>query len=179
MKSLCIFALFSICFAVITPQLPAQRTQSQDALTAAERNKIEDAGIDADGRIELYADFVGEHADRIKRLAVRTAPGMARAMDHELENFSSVVDETSANLDQYGGRMADIRKSLKKIDKELPRWQEIVKSLPGNSDYQISRDDATGALSDLANQIRELTQKQDAYFKEHKDAKGQQWAEPQ
>ncbi len=177
MKPLRLSALFLLCAGMATVSVRAQQGR-QDVLTQAQQQKIAEAGIDADLRIGLYTKYVGEHADRIRRLAGRTESGMGRAMDRELGDFSSLVDELSSNLDEYGGRMADIRKALGKLDKEIPRWQEMMKSLPNNSAYQISRDDATGALSDLADQTRQLTHQEDAYFKEHKDAKGQQWEEP-
>lgn len=177
MKSLRLFALSLLCLGMAGPWLWAQR--GKDVLTADEQNKIAEAGIDADARIGLYTTYAGEHADRIRRLSGRTERGMGPAMDHELGNFASIIDELSSNLDEYGDRMADIRESLKKLDKAIPQWQELLKGLPQNAAYQISRADAVGSLSDLADQTKQLTQKQEAYFKEHKDAKGQQWAEPQ
>lgn len=178
MKPLLIFTLSLLCLGVAAPSFRAQSVEDQTVLTQAEQNQVADAGIDADVRIGLYAKFAGDRADRIKRLAERTERNMPRAMDKELENFTSVVDELSSNLDQYGGRMADIRKSLKKLDSAIPKWQELVKSLPANTTYKVSRDDASDSLSDLADQTMQLTQQEEAYFKEHKNAKGQQWEEP-
>ncbi len=177
MKPLCILAFLLLCLGM-TPRM-AGAQGGQDVLTAAQESKIAEAGIDADARIGLYTKYAGEHADRIRRLSQRSEAGMGRAMDRELGSFASLVDELASNLDEYGGRMADMRKSLEKLDKEIPHWQELMKSLPNNSAYQISRDDASGSLSDLADQTKQLTQKEDAYFRQHKDAKGQQYEEPQ
>ena len=178
MKTVSILALSLLCLGIAVPGLRAQRDQQQDVLTEAEQNKIEEAGIDADARIGLYAKYVGERADRVRRLGGRSESGMGRAMDRELENLASLVDELSSNLDEYGGRMADIRHSLQTLDKAIPHWQEVVKNLPKNDVYQISLDDATAALKDLGDQTRQLTAKEDGFFKAHKDAKGQQYEEP-
>jgi hypothetical protein len=155
----------------------AQRNQGE-ILTQAQQDKIAEAGIFPDERIALYTKFVNEHAETIKNLSKRTEAARGHRLDQELEDFASLVDELSSNLDEYGGRMADIRKSLKGLNEDVPRWQELVKGLPNDSAIQISRDDATGALSDLAADVKQLTVKQEAYFKEHKDAKGQQREEP-
>ena len=156
----------------------AQRSQSE-VLTQAQQDKIAEAGVYPDDRIALYTKFVNEHAETIKNLSKRTESARGHRLDQELEDFASLVDELSSNLDEYGGRMADIRKSLKALNEAVPHWQGLIKGLPNDSAIQISRDDATGALSDLAADVKQFTAKQEAYFKEHKDAKGQQREEPQ
>lgn len=167
----CLFSL------VLVVPLRAQRNQV-DPLTPAQQDKIAEAGIDPDVRIHLYTKFLDDDADVIRRLVNRTERDRDFAMDRQLQKFSALLDELSSNLDEYGGRKADLRKSLKSLDEAVPRWQELIKGLPNRYAFQISRANAMDSLSDLADQTKELTADQRAYFKEHKKAKGQQRAEP-
>jgi hypothetical protein len=150
-----------------------------DPLTPDQQSKIAEAGIDPDARIGLYTKFLKDDADVIERLVHRTERGRDRMMDEYLQRFSALIEELSSNLDEYGDRKADLRKSLKTLDESVPRWQQLVKSLPAGEAYQVSRADATDSLSDLADQTRQLTADQQTYFKEHKKAKGQEREEPE
>lgn len=171
-------ALLVFCCWPLAPALHAQRNQP-DPLTDAQQQAIAEAGIDPAGRIELYVKYLNERADNIKSLIPRHESGRGRRMDSELQAFSSLIDELASNLDEYGGRMADLRKALKPLNESIARWQTLLHSLPSDPMYQISRDDAADALSDLATQAKQLTATQLQYFKEHKDAKGQQREEPE
>jgi hypothetical protein len=71
-----------------------------------------------------------------------------------------------------------LRKSLKALNEAIPGWQTTLHNLPTESGFDFSRKDAMGATNDLAEQVKKLITTEDAYFKEHKDLKGQQYAEP-
>ncbi len=158
--------------------LRAQRDQ-RDPLTEAQQEQIAEAGIDPNARIALYAKFTNEHAQTIEGLGKRHEAGRGRRIDGELQDFAALVDELASNLDEYGDRKADMRKALKGLDEDVPRWQAIVHGLPNDFAYETSRNDAGDALNDLADQTKKLTADQEAYFKEHKNAKGQDREEPQ
>lgn len=168
----CLFSL------VLAGPLWAQRNQV-DPLSPSQQDKIAEAGIDPDIRISLYTKFLNEDADIIRRLVNRREQGRGRAMDNQLQKFSALTDELASNLDEYGSRKADLRKSLKSLDESVPRWQELLKSLPNDNAFQISRNSALDSVKDLADQTKELTADQESYFKEHKKAKGQQRSEPE
>ena len=53
-------------------------------------------------------------------------------MENDLEDFANLMDELGNNLDTYGGRRADLRKSLKKLNEAIPRWQQTLHALPNN-----------------------------------------------
>lgn len=167
--------LGSLSFA---PALLAQRDQPEP-LTPAQQQAIAEAGIDPAARIGLYTKYLDERADTIKHLIPRPEAARGRRIDRELQYFSALIDELSSNLDEYGGRNADLRKGLKPLNESLPHWQDLLRDLPKDPTYEITRKDASDALSDLANEAKQLTQNQDEYFKEHKDAKGQDRAEPE
>lgn len=166
--------LVSACFA---PALFAQENQP-DPLTDAQQQAIAEAGIDPPGRIELYVKYLNDRAETIKRLIPRSEAARGRLIDSELQSFSSLVDELASNLDEYGGRKADLRKALKPLNESIARWQALLHTLPNDMTYQISRDDATDAVNDLASQAKKLTADQLKYFQEHKDQAGQQQAVP-
>lgn len=158
--------------------LLAQRDQPE-ILTDAQQQAIAEAGIDPAARIDLYTKYINERADTIKRLTPRSEAARDRRIDSELQAFAALVDELASNLDEYGGRKADLRKALKPLNDSIARWQSILHDLPNDPVFEISRNDASDATSDLAAQARQLTADQEQYFKEHKDAKGQEREEPQ
>lgn len=179
MRSLRFFAVVFICLLFAAPTR-GQREDQRQTLTEAQQEQIAEAGIDADGRIGLYTKFLDDRADTIKGL-IKRAHSAARGsvVDKDLENFAALMDELGSNLDEYGDRKADIRKSLKKLSDAIPRWQGVLHELPSEPAFSISLTDAVDASNDLDSQTKQLMTSLDAYFKDHKDAKGQQWAEPQ
>ena len=159
--------------------LPAQR-ERRDVLTPAQVEQIREAGIDPDGRIKLYIKFVDEHADSIQSLIKRGhSAARAHRLDQELQNFSALLDELGSNLDEYGDRKADLRKSLKSLNESSQRWMNVLHSLPSEPGFDLSLKDATDAEQDIADQAKQMLTEQTAYFAEHKDQRGQDRAEPQ
>lgn len=156
----------------------AQKEKRQ-TLTSAEIEKIRDAGIDPNLRISLYTDFLDERADALKRLAGRRA-SRARAahMDDQLQDFTALMDELGSNVDQYGDRKADMRPALKKLNEKTPKWLEMLRGLPTEPAFDEARKEAIESTQDLAQDASQLQTEQLAYFKEHKDQKGQERAEP-
>ena len=167
-------ALIIIPLAIL---LPAQKDQ-REPLTEAQQDQIAEAGIDPDARIGLYTKFANEHAQVIESVGKRTEKGRGRRLDSELQGFAALIDELASNLDEFGGRKADIRKALKGLNDDVPKWQAILKGLPIDPISEIAQNDAAEALGDLASDLKQLTADQDAYFKEHKDASGQDREEP-
>jgi len=54
----------------------------------------------------------------------------------------------------------------------------VLKDLPSEPAFEISRRDAIESSSDLADQTKKITADQTAYFNLHKDEKGQDRYEP-
>ena len=171
-----LLAFLLVCVSVATP-LHSQKNRPEP-LTEAQQEKIAEAGIFPDGRVELYTKFLNEHADVIQGLIKRGEAGRDQRMDGELEDFSDLMDELGSNLDIYADRKADIRKSLVPLLESIHRWQQMLDSVPNRPAIQISRDEAIGAVKDLGDQTTELIASQKKYFEEHKDEAGQDRAEP-
>ena len=168
-----------VCLLLASQALVAQKNQRQ-TLTPAQVEEIREAGIDPDGRIGLYVKYLNEHVDTIRDLSkAGLSPSRVRKIDDELQTVAALTDELGSNLDQYSSRKADIRKALKKVNEDLPKWQAAVKALPANSVIEVSRADALESCQDLTKDAAEMLAEQTEYFKEHKDQRGQERAEPQ
>jgi DNA gyrase/topoisomerase IV subunit A len=166
----------SIVFAVT---LPAQKS-ARATLTPEQVEEIREAGIAPDARISLYVKYLNEHVDAIRNLAKEgLAPSRVHRIDDELQTVAALTDELGSNLDQYSERKADIRKALKKVNEDLPKWQTTVKALPANPVFEVSRADALESCQDLTKDAADMLAEQTEYFKEHKDQRGQERAEPQ
>ena len=174
-RTLLSIALFS-SFAAATAM--AQKEHRQP-LTEVQIDKIREAGIEPDARIKLYAQFVGEHVNTIKGLTPRIRSGArSKRMDDELQDLTALMDELGSNLDQYGERKADLRKSLKSLSEQSKQWLEVLNSIPAETAFDLSRKEAVDSGKDLADQIGEMLKEQTTYFDQHKDEAGQDRAEP-
>lgn len=170
---------FGVGLIFLSAPLLAQRNARQ-TLTPAQVEAIREAGINPNERIGLYVKYLNEHVDTIRQLAKEgLAPSRARKVDDELQTVAALTDELGSNLDQFGSRKADIRKALKKLNEDLPKWQEALQALPKNPAFSVSRDDALESCQDLTKDAAEMLADQKTYFKEHKDQRGQERAEPQ
>ena len=168
---------FLLCILLAAP-LFAQKNK-RDPLTEAEKDQIAEAGVAPVERLNLYVKIISEHADTIQGL-IKRAHSAARAhrIDDELQDFAALLDELSSNLDLYGDRKADIRKSMKPMNEAIARWQSILNALPSEPGFEVSRQDSIDAITDLVAQAKQIASDQDAYFKAHPDEKDQDRAEP-
>jgi hypothetical protein len=99
-------------------------------------------------------------------------------MDDELQDLVALMDELGSNLDQYGERKADLRKSLKSLSEHSTQWLETLKAVPSEPGFDLSRKEAVESGRDLADQAGQMLKEQTEYFDLHKDEKGQERAEP-
>lgn len=150
-----------------------------EPLTEAQIEQIREAGIDPNGRVDLYTKFIKEDAETIRSLTGRKVSlGRTKRLDEELQNLTALMDEFGSNLDTYSDRHADIRKSLKALTEETDRWHGILTALPGEIGFDLSRKEAIESEEDLADQAKRLLSEQTEYFDLHKDERGQDRAEP-
>ncbi len=173
--------LAAILFALIVcaPLTLAAQKQKREPLTDAQQEQIAEAGIDPVARVSLYVRFLNEHSDAIAGL-IKRAHSAARShrIDNELQDFSALMDELGDNLDVYSERKADIRKSLKGLNEASRVGKESCTTCPANPVFELSLKDALDSASDLADQAKQITADQEAYFKAHPDEKGQDRYEP-
>lgn len=163
--------------AIMIP-LHAQK-EKRDPLTGPEIEKIREAGDDPPERVKIYMEILAEHIDAVKEYGAKGhSPSRAKRLDDELQSVAAVADEFSSNLDVFDERKADIRKALGKLNEEIPKWQETLKSLKSERSYELSQTDAIASVKDLADQAAEMQKDQTKYFDEHPDQKGQERFEP-
>jgi len=162
-----------------TAAFAAAQKEKRQPLTDVQIEKIREAGIEPDARIKLYAQFAGEHVETIKGLTPRIrSAARAKRMDDELQDLSALMDELGSNLDQYGERKADLRKSLKWLSEQSKQWLETLNAIPPEPAFDLSRKEAVDSGKDLADQVTQMLKDQTSYFDLHKDEAGQDRAEP-
>jgi len=167
MRTLCVSTL--ILFLVFPLAIQGQK---REPLTQAQADQIADAGGSPPDRIKLYVKFLDERAEVIRGLTNRAASAArSRRLDDELQTFTALMDELASNLDEYGGRKADLRPALKPLN--------ILRALAGDSGFAISRKEAIESGEDLDDQAKRLLEEQTTYFNAHKDQTGQERTEPQ
>ncbi|MGO9323031.1 MAG: hypothetical protein ACLP07_00595 [Terracidiphilus sp.] len=163
---------------LISAPLTAQKDKPEP-LTETQQDQIAEAGIIPVVRVGLYVKFIDDRSDTIKGLTTRAhTEARGRRLNGELQNFSALMDELGDNLDVYSERKADIRKALKPLTEGVARWQQTLHGLPSEPGFELSLKDALDSVSDLSDQVRQITADQEAYFKAHPDEKGQDRYEP-
>jgi hypothetical protein len=175
-SKLCFFAVFYAAMSV--PLLPAQHLPAAK-LSATEVEEIRENGVFPDLRIKSYTKFVEERALRIKSLTGRPKSAQrVLQLDSSLQDLTALMDELGSNLDQYSDRHSDLRKSLKVLTEATPRWASILRSLPGESGFDVARKEAIESSEELADQASRLLKEQTEYFATHKQEKGQERNDP-
>jgi hypothetical protein len=169
----------SVCVLPLLVMLAEAQKEQRQPLTEPQVEQLREAGIDPDERVKLYTKFLQEHVDSIKGLVPRVHSGArAKRMDDELQDLTTLMDELGSNLDQYGERKADLRKSLKSLNESTPHWLDVLRDLPSEPGFDLSRKEAIDSGKDLADQVAQLLKEQTDYFALHKDEKGQERVEP-
>lgn len=169
-----------LLFCLGLPCVASAQKEQRQPLTDTQVEKIREAGIYPNERIKLYTQFLDEHAESIKGLTNRSkTDSRSKRLDDELLDFTALVDEMGSNLDQYTEREADLRPALKTLNELTPKWRTILNALPGQAAFNEARKEAIEAEEDLADQGKRLLTEQETYFAAHKEAKGQERAEPQ
>jgi hypothetical protein len=177
MRSLrCVVSLLlPMLFAV---SLLAQKDKPEP-LTETEIEQIREAGVAPNERVKLYTKFLNEHADTIKSLTGRIqSRARSKRLDDELQQITALMDEFGSNLDVYSDRHADIRLSLKPLPEAVDHWLGILRALPGEPAFDLTRKEAIESGEDLADQVKRQLTEQTEYFKLHKDEQNQDRAEP-
>ena len=181
MRSARLIFPFLIALVFVPALAPALRAQKDkpEPLTEAQIEQIREAGIDPNERVRLYAKFLSEHAETIKSLTGRVKSiGRGKRLDDELQDMTALMDEFGSNLDVFSDRHADIRKGLKPLPETTDHWLSILRALPGEPSFDLSRKEAIESGDDLAGQAKRLLSEQTDYFNIHKDERNQDRAEP-
>jgi hypothetical protein len=157
---------------VMALAIPLHAQQRDSALTEAEIEQVRDARYYPSDCILLFVKFLDLRVQEIQDLYAKPRrPGREQDTHDLLVQFTSVADELSDNLDDYGPRHADLRKALPKIVDAAARWSSALKSPPDDPTYDVARKIALESVRDLRESATELSADQTAWFKLHPAAK--------
>jgi hypothetical protein len=169
---------FALLVFTLAPSLHAQRTDT--ALSEGEIEQLREAAYVPNDRVLVFIKLLDTRNKTIQDLfAHPRKPGREQDTHDLMEEFTAIADELNDNLDDYGPRHRDIRKSLPKLLDATERWSSNLKSPPDNETYNVSRRLALEAVRDLHEQAAQLIEEQKAWFLAHPPPKDDKTAPPQ
>jgi hypothetical protein len=162
-------ALALVLLALAAP-LHAQPRDS--ALTQAEIDQVREYRYYPADCVLLFVKFLDLRTQELHDLYVPARrPGREQDTHDLIQQFTSIADELSDNLDDYGPRHIDLRKALPKILTGIDRWTADINALPEDDAYTVARRLALESLRDLREDTTQLAADQAAWFKIHPPGK--------
>ncbi len=153
-------------FLLGTDAAVAQRHST--AISEAEEEKVRDAAPFPAQRVAVYQEIIETRVRRIQAILVdKRAQGRREDIQENLDEIAGLVDEFEENLDEYDKAHRDLRKSLPKLIDAIPRWESVLKQLPVDDRYDLTRKLALEAIADVKQDVTEMLPAQTAYFKAH------------
>jgi hypothetical protein len=150
----------------LAPPIHAQRTDT--ALSESEIEQLREAAYIPNDRVLIFIKLLDTRNKTIQDLfAHPRKPGREQDTHDLMEEFTTIADELNDNLDDYGPRHRDIRKSLPKLLEATERWSSNLKAPPDNEAYNVSRRLALEAVRDLREQTTQLMEEQKTWFVAH------------
>jgi len=167
MRRLCSgLALSLFALVLFVPNARAQRGEAP--LTEGEIEQLRDSAYIANDRVMVFIKLIDVRIKSLQDMYARPRrPGREEDTHDLFEQFNSLADELSDNLDDYGPRHRDIRKALPKLVEATERWATAIKSPPDNDAYNVSRRIALESIRDLRDQAHEMTEEQKTWFAAH------------
>jgi len=158
--------------ALILVASPLRAQIRQSDLSDGEVEQIRDARYIPNDCILLFVKFLDLRTKEIQDLYAKPRrPGREQDTHDLIVQFTSIADELSDNVDDYGPRHIDIRKALPKVVEATERWATALKSPPSDEAYDVARKLALESIRDLRESATELSAQQIAGFKAHPPAK--------
>jgi hypothetical protein len=166
-----------LVLCLILALAPSLRAQArEDALSQAEIEKLRDTNRLPDERVLVFVKFLDERTETIRNLISKPRrPGREEDIHDALEQFISIADSLGDNLNEYGTRHRDVRKSLPKLLRAIDRWTSIIKSPADDEAYNVSRKLSLETIRDLREDTEHMIEDQRVWFAAHppqKDAEG-------
>ena len=152
--------------------LPIHAQIQTSALSDAEVEQVRDARYVPADCVLVFAKFLDDRAQKVHDLYTGARrPGRETDTRELMEQFTSIIDELSDNLDDYGPRHADLRRALPKLLTSADRWSTELKAPPEDETYSVARKLALESIRDLRESATELQTEQEAWFKLHPPTK--------
>ncbi len=163
--------LLPVCIAVllclVASSALAQRGE-RDPLTEKEVDQMREAADFPNKRLELMISFAKDRLTTIDQLRADSSAAATRPKQiHDLlQDFLTLIDETSDNIEMYESHRADMRKGLKLLIEAGSEWQLKLRQLKEQSSpeelalYSFALTNATDGVSDMSKDARETLQEQ-------------------
>ena len=152
--------------------VPLRAQIRESALSDGEVEQIRDARYVPNDCVLLFVKFLDLRTKEIQDLYAKgRRPGREQDTHDLIVQFTSIADELSDNIDDYGPRHIDIRKALPKIVEATERWATALKSPPSDEAYDVARKIALESVRDLRESATDLAADETAWFKAHPPAK--------
>jgi hypothetical protein len=158
----------TLTLALLALAAPLRAQPPDSDLTQAEIEQVREARYYPADCVLLYVNFLDLRTQELHDLyAHPRRPGREQDTHDLILQFTSIADQLSDNLDDYGPRHVDIRRALPKILTAIPRWSAALSALPEDDAYAIARKLAIESLRDLRESTTQLAADQAAWFKAH------------
>lgn len=119
-------------------------------------------------RVQAFIQFLDDRTKAMdKLLAGRRKPGREEDLHDLMEQFSSIANDLEDNLEEYGKRHKDVRKSLPKLLAAADRWATALRTAADDQAYNVSRKLALEAVADVKQSANEMVTEQKAWFLAH------------
>ena len=162
--------IFTLALLALAAPLRAQPSDS--SLTQAEIDQVREYRYYPADCVLLFVNFLDLRTQELHDLyAHPRRPGREQDTHDLILQFTSIADELSDNLDDYGPRHIDLRKALPKILTGIDRWAAALNALPDDDAYNVARKLALESLRDLREDTTQLAADQAAWFKIHPPGK--------
>jgi len=153
---------------ILALALPLCAQANDSALSEREIEQLRESAYIPNDRIILFIKLLDTRDKAIQELyAHPRKPGREQDTHDLMAQFTSIADELSDNLDDYGPHHRDIRKSLPKLLDATERWSSNLKQPPENSSYDLARKLALEAIRDIREEASKLIDDQKAWFAAH------------
>ena len=162
----------ALALALIVLAAPLRAQPPDSDLTQAEIDQVRQYRYYPADCVLLFVKFLDLRTQELHDLYVPARrPGREQDTHDLILQFTSIADQLSDNLDDYGTRHIDLRKALPKILTATDRWAAALKFLPDDDAYNVARKLALESLRDLREDATQLAADQDAWFKAHPPGK--------
>jgi hypothetical protein len=157
-----------ILFSLVAFALPLRAQRSEASLSEGEIEQIRESAYVANDRVMVFIKLIDVRIKTLQDLYTKPRrPGREQDTHDLLEQFTALADELNDNLDDYGPRHRDIRKSLPKLVDATERWATAVKTPPGNETYTVQRKLALETIRDIRDEATQMIDEQKAWFAAH------------
>ena len=159
-------ALLWFASALLVPSVHAQRNEA--TLSEGEIEQLRDSAYVANDRVMVFIKLIDTRIKLIEDMYAKPRrPGREQDTHDLFEQFTSLANELSDNLDDYSQRHRDIRKALPKLTEATEHWATAIRSPPEDDSYKVSRKIALESLDDLRQQTKEMVEEQKTWFAAH------------